>query len=185
MTTPTRVAGRPLSQAVAMIWVAMATACGQDDNPKAASPRPSPPPLRAAKTVQEVRSNYRVLAGPVVVFAKVGGEQTQFKAYVRMNRALPRHDATLDIEGVSETAPFRASRRFNCYKQLVADYESPTLSHPRDGMKVTHHHRQSQADTHLHQQASHSTSGDLLAALQRKKEGPRLARLGCGPNART
>ncbi len=102
MTTPTRVAGRPLSQAVAMIWVAMATACGQDDNPKAASPRPSPPPLRAAKTVQEVRSNYRVLAGPVVVFAKVGGEQTQFKAYVRMNRALPRHDATLTS---------RASRR--------------------------------------------------------------------------
>lgn len=185
MTTPTRVAGRPLSLTVAMIWVAMATACGQDDNPKAASPRPSPPPLRAAKTVQEVRSNYRVLAGPVVVFAKVGGEQTQFKAYVRMNRALPRHDATLDIEGVSETAPFRASRRFNCYSQFVADFESPALSHPRDGMKVTITiGRVRPKRTYISRQvtARRVTASQLS---NERKERPRLARLGCGPNART
>jgi len=175
-----------LTAAVATIWVVVAAACGKDDGPAAAASRASLPPSRSAGTVQGVvRSRYRVLAGPVVVFAEADEGQMQFMAYVRLNRALPGREASLDIEGVSESAPFRASRRFNCYSQFVADYESPALRNPRDGMKVTVTiGRVRPTRTYISRQVT--TRRVTYSQLSNeRKERPRLARLGCGANART
>lgn len=168
-----------------LIIGALASACNQP-------PRGAAPPEAAPRTVPAVASRsagYR-LEEPVLVIWTVKsvpdeGRQAEFKAYVRLNRALPRRRRSISIEGGAPQGPFVASLRRHCYIQNLADFEGgPALMSPKDGMPVTVAiGRVLPSETYIKVRVaarrvsrSQYDNGD--------KERVRLRRLGCGPDAR-
>lgn len=174
----------------------LGSACSQDQPTVAAPSRDQPPvatPKRegpsALPAVAARSAGYR-LEEPVLVIWTIKnvldeGRQAEFKAYVRLNRALPRLRRSISIEGGAPQGPSVTSLKRHCYSQNLADFEGgPALMTPKDGMPVTVAiGRVLPSQTYIKVRVparrvngSQYDNGD--------RERVRLRRLGCGPDAR-
>ncbi len=156
-----------------------AAGCGGDDQGLESS-------ASTAAQTQGVSAAYRFAEPPVVVWTWLGSGDRRtatFKAYVRLNRALPPGRENLYVGDAAPQPTFIVSRRRHCYLQIANGGElTPPAERPADGEPVVVEVRFKDVRLTRTVPARKVTKS---AWGNDRKERRRLRRLGCGRDART
>lgn len=129
---------------------------------------------------------YRFVRRPVVVFIE-RRSRAMFKAYVHLNRSLPRGRERIELGGAAPPeGPFVSSRRHHCYIQEAADFEvEPSLRHPHDGIPIAVEVGRFRPNRTFANARVHAHRVSFSSYENFRHEQARLRRLGCGRHART